>query len=215
MQLIQACTKAHRAGGTWLRGGEQSPTASLWHSHEGQLPVVGFDAADVVRRGAAQHLHQPVQGGSELRSTTGRRSRPAGRAHGGVPQDRAGLRAPPSCTWLEMDFLLLWLLGSDLRLGRPGSQGPLDLRDCRDTAPSPSSRKSSASRADCVEQSREQWACSKQHPTPPQSQHQQDTWPQRPAPCRIPILPQPRHAPGVQGPALPPACPLREPKEKS
>lgn len=36
------------------------------HSHEGQLAVVGFDAAHVVWCGAAQRLHQPVQGGFEL-----------------------------------------------------------------------------------------------------------------------------------------------------
>lgn len=61
--------------------------------------------------------------------------------------------SPTPHTWLEIDLLLFWLPGSDLRLGRPAILGPLDLRDCRDTGPSPSSRKSSVSRVDCTEQS--------------------------------------------------------------
>lgn len=202
MQLIQVCTKTCRAGGTGLGGWEQSPTVPPLHSHKGQLLIVGFDAADVVRRSAAQRLHQPVQGGSELQSTTGRWSGPAG-GPGGYPGTELG--ASPSCTWLEMDFLLLWLPGRDLRLGRPGSRGPLDLRDCRDT--SPSSRKSSASRADCTEQSCEQQAAPHTAPEPAPAGHSP-----RGQPC---AGSRHGHSPSVPQMCRDRLCPLREPKGKS
>lgn len=170
------------------------------HSHKGLLAIVGFDAADVVRCGAAQHVHQPFQGGFELQRTSMalncmvRASRNilglVGFPRPGhtqvllgavlAPVVRGQHTFPPSSphTWLEMDFLLFWLLGSDLRLGRPAILGPLDLRDCRDVGPSPSSRKSSASRADCTEQSCESQADIAASFTPYQeSHHHQETAP--------------------------------------
>lgn len=41
------------------------------HSLEGELAVVGLDAADVVRRGGVQRLHEQVQRGAELGAQTG------------------------------------------------------------------------------------------------------------------------------------------------
>lgn len=111
---------------------------------------------------------------------------------------------PPPHTWLDMDFLLFWLLGSDLRLGRPAILGPPDLRDCRDMGPSPSSRKSSASRADCTEQSCESQADLTASITPyPESHHHQETEPQQTTEA-IPVHgPLPCYSSDVPDPAVP------------
>lgn len=45
---------------------DSRPWSSRRHSPEGQLLIVGLDAADVVRRRGVQRLHEQVQGGAEL-----------------------------------------------------------------------------------------------------------------------------------------------------
>lgn len=148
---------------------------ALQHSHKGQLAVVGFDAADVVWCGAAQRLHQPLQGGFELWRTTGKSSEPLQHTAGSSSPLPPGLSLPH--TWLEMDFLLFWVPGIDLRLGRP-DLGPLDLRD---VGPSPSSRKSSVSSTDCTEWGHESRAGPAGSITPCTQSHRCRTQPQEPS----------------------------------
>lgn len=168
MQLIQVCTEACRAGGTGLGEGPMVPPP---HSHKGQLLIVGFDAADVVRRGAAQCLHQPVQGGSELQSTMGRWSGPVG-GPGGSPgtEQGSGLPRPvPGWRWTSCSS------GCQAETCGWGGRAAGGRWTCgtAGTRPHPPGRarpagQTAGSRA----------VSSKQHPTLPQSQHRQDTAPE-------------------------------------
>lgn len=65
LQAMQSQGKRDRLGDSSAPQYPQPPR----HSHKGLLPIIGFDAADIVLRGATQHLHQALQGCFELQRT--------------------------------------------------------------------------------------------------------------------------------------------------